>query len=242
MNWNVPCGIEDPLYQDLLNKMHFMIGGLPETGKSTIMDGVIYTALLRSPDEAKFIFIDTGYVAFMRFEDLPHTIAVGHSYSDIISSLKLAEDIIVERYKKMRANGAREWGNDGELYVVIDKLDDIMCSIKKDAEPLLNKISSWGRAAHVHLFATTVSADAKTIPSMVQCNVPGIAAKCLDATHSRQIVGERGGELLPQYGKCLYRDGDGKMTIFDVNKVSDEELDERIRFWKEQKRPKWEII
>lgn len=234
MNWNLPSGSADPLYQDLLDHMHFMIGGLPETGKSTIMDGVIYTALLRSPDDVKFIFIDPGYVAFMRFESLPHTIAVGHSYSDIISSLKLAENIIVERYKKMRTNGEREWENDGELHVVIDKIDEIMCSIRKEAEPLFNKISSWGRAAHVHLFATTVSADAKTIPCTVQCNVSGVATKCRDAIHSRQVICERGGERLSKCGKCLYRGRAGKITVFDVNKVPDEELDERISFWKEQ--------
>ena len=54
MNWIFPDGDADPLYLDLLNEIHFMIGGLPETGKSTIMDGVIYTALFHSPDEVKF--------------------------------------------------------------------------------------------------------------------------------------------------------------------------------------------
>ena len=234
MNWNLPTGNAYPLYQDLLSQIHFMIGGLHETGKSTILDGVIYTALLQSPDDVKFIFIDPGYVAFMRYENLPHTVAVGHSHSDIIAALRTAVNTIELRYKKMRAAEVREWKFDGELYVVIDKLDEIMCSIRKDADPLISKISSWGRAAHVHLFATTVSADAKTIPSMVQCNVPGIATKCLDAIHSRQVIGERGGELLPQYGKCLYRTSNGKMTVCDVNKVPDDELDERVRFWTDQ--------
>lgn len=76
--WTTPSGKFYSLYSSMLEVPHLMIAGATGSGKSVVVNALIYTALYKFPFDtakgAQLILIDPKRVELSPYKNLPHTI------------------------------------------------------------------------------------------------------------------------------------------------------------------------
>ena len=228
--YRAPGGQYYELYADMLKQKHLLIAGATGSGKSVIINGLIYTALLQGPDKARFILIDPKRVELAKYARCPHTIAHATEPAAIIEALNSAVTLIDARYKAMAAKGAVLYDG-SDVYIVIDELADLMTTNKREVQPLLQRICQIGRAAKVHVIAATQCPLISVIPTAIKVNfdsVVGLHTAC--AQHSRNILEAKGCELLPPYGQGFYRTPRGT-TLYKIPMYTQEQLHNLASYW-----------
>ena len=224
--YNVPR-----IYADMLQQPHILIAGTTGAGKSTVTAGLIYTAVaMHSPAKTQLILIDPKRIDLKTFKDLPHTIKHVTEYSDIIKTLNDTINTINARYRGMEQNGNILY-NGPDIYLVIDEIADLMTTQKKTVLPLLQKILQIARAARVHVIACTQCPLATVIPTPLKVNFTArLGLRTLSAQDSRNILGIKGCETLPQYGHGIYL-SPGGYTDIDLPKIPDKDIEKIKNYW-----------
>lgn len=215
---------------------HVLIGGTTGSGKSVFIDEYIYSALGRfTPEQLNLVLIDPKRVSLFKYKNLPHAIAYETENDRIIAALDNVIKEMEKRYNYMQSTGAVKYSG-AYIVVVIDELADLMVTCKNAIMPRLQRIAQLGRAARIKLLAATQAPNRKVIPAELAVNFTGrVALRCLSAIESKQIIGKAGAENLPQHGKAIYLHSNGRYYDADIIKVSDYEIENRIRFWESQK-------
>lgn len=197
------------LYTDMLKQPHLLIAGATGSGKSVVINSLIYTALFRSPDQVQFIFIDPKRVELIDFSRVSHCVKYASEPDEIIAALQMAISITEQRYKQMQRKRVKTFSG-GDLYVVIDELADLMTTAKKQVQPIIQRLCQIGRAARVHVIAATQCPIAAVIPTPIKVNFDArVGLRTRSAQDSRNILGCTGCELLPRYGQGYYMTAEG---------------------------------
>lgn len=221
-------------YMDALTQPHLLIAGTTGSGKSVLVNGLIYTALYDIPSKKSFILLDPKRVELSMYKGLQHTIAYASEPTDMIKALEKAMDITEARYKIMQKKGLRKT-EEGDLYVIIDEYADIVTTNRKQVEPLIQRLAQIGRAANVHLWLCTQSPLASIINTNIKVNFDSrFGLHTRSAQDSRNILGFTGCEMLPRYGQAIYMTPCGSTRI-SIPYYSDDELIERVKHWTNQK-------
>lgn len=208
---------------------HTLIAGQTGSGKSVLLNSIIYHQIAESPSRCRFIFIDLKKVELSAYQSLPHSVFYADNVQDAEKSLMYSEQIITERFKYMQRHGLKKY-NGTPLYIVIDELADLLFT-SKSALKRLSNIAMLGRAARVFLIACTQLPSRKTLPAQLTLNFPTkIALRCDSAIESRQIIGVPGAEELPQYGFGIVRTADGT-HLRKINLIPDQDIKNRIKGW-----------
>lgn len=237
--WTTPQGQYFALYRDMLKQPHLLIAGATGSGKSVVINGLIYTALYDSPTAVQFILIDPKRVELVDYKPLPHTLQYASEPGDMVQALEKAMDITETRYKAMQAQHVKKYGG-GAVYVVIDELADLMTTDRRHVQPLLQRLCQIGRAANVHVIAATQCPLATVIPTPIKVNFDSrVALRTRSAQDSRNILGVKGCELLPRYGQGYYMTPDG-LTLYNIPMQDPASVKTMLDYWKHQKpRLKW---
>lgn len=197
------------IYDDMLNQVHLLVAGATGSGKSVVINGIIFNAMFKSPRDVRFILIDPKRVELVMYRDLPHTMVYASEPQDMIYALRRAIDEVEARYGYMQKIGVRKYPG-GHIYVVIDELADLMTTNKRDVQPLLQRLCQIGRAANVHVIAATQCPLASVIPTAIKVNFDSrVGLRARSAQDSRNILGEKGCEKLPRYGYGYYMTAEG---------------------------------
>ena len=205
------------LYADMLQQTHILIAGATGSGKSVVINGILHTALLQSPNTYEFILIDLKRVELSAYRRLPHTIKYADNIADALSAFSMALQIIELRYSEMQRTGSKKYSGSC-VYVVIDELADLMTVDKKHVLPLLQRIAQIGRAANVKIIAATQCPLATVIPTQIKVNFDTIIGlHTRSAQDSRNILGASGCELLPRYGQGYYSTPAG-IELYDARR------------------------
>lgn len=229
-----PVGTPDPLYVSMLHQNHLLIAGMSGSGKSVIINGMIYAALHQTPRECRFILLDPKRVELCIYRNLPHTLRYAIEAGDMIHALEYALDLIEERYRSMQAAGKRKYTG-AHIYVIIDEMADLMTTCKKRVTPLLQRIAQIGRAAAVSLVGATQCPLASILPTPIKCNIDSrIALHTRTRQDSRNIMDDAGAETLPRYGKAYYLTPE-KTQIVTVPMVSDDDINDIVSYWMQYK-------
>ena len=61
-----------PIYAEILRAPSVLIAGTPGSGKSVLLNGLIYNALAENAPNTKMFFIDPKRVELSRYSVLPH--------------------------------------------------------------------------------------------------------------------------------------------------------------------------
>lgn len=217
--------------RDMLLGTHVLIAGVTGSGKSVLLNDIIYSALaLYTPSQAKFCFIDTKRVELVQYKNLPHCDRYATELSEVSDLLQDALYTIDERYIQMSNDGLRRYRG-ADIYIVIDELADLLTVDKKTFFPMLQRIAQIGRAAGFHLIACTQAPNRRVIPAELSINFTDkIALRCDSPIESRQIIGMTGAEQLPLYGQAIYKSPKG-LKVIDVPFLTDEQITERCRIW-----------
>ena len=219
------------LCDELLDKPHLLISGATGSGKSVMVNSMLYTLLTYQPTEKQVILIDPKRVELSAYKGLPHVKGYAFENADILALLNRAVGIMENRYEVMEKKGLKKW--DGyDLYIVIDEFADLMVTMPNEVTPPIQRLAQLGRAAKVHLWICTQAPNRQVLKANVVLNLTDrIALHCNDKMESRQIIGEKGAETLPRYGKGIYKSAEG-IRLIDIPFTPDDDINARIQAWR----------
>lgn len=223
-----------PLVNDLYVAMtdcnHILIAGSSGTGKSTLINNLIYTALQRTPTPG-FILVDPKRVDLQDWEVIKPCITRVTDISNIIATLNNVVDIMEKRYRAMEAKHLK-LTEENDLYVVIDEVADLILSHGKEVNPLITKIAALGRAAKIHLIMATQTVLKETCGTLIRNNFDCVVGlKTQSSNQARVIHGVGGTELLPKIGYGIIA-MDAAITKYKLPKIPDDEIQAMIDFWR----------
>lgn len=229
--WKTPPGQVYSLYTDMLKQPHLLIAGATGSGKSVVINGIIYTALHHSPAAVQFILIDPKRVELVDYARLPHTLIYASEPGDMVQALKKAMEIIEARYTTMQRQRVKKYPG-GALYVIIDELADLMTTARRQVQPLIQRLAQIGRAANIHIIAATQCPLSAVIPTPIKVNFDSrVALRTRSAQDSRNILGVKGCETLPRYGQGYYMTPDG-LTLYNIPMQAPEDIARLVSYWK----------
>ena len=233
--WTTPAGEYQTVIENILEQTHVLIAGCSGSGKSVLINNLIYTALYKSPDDCRFVLLDPKRVELRNYMHLPHTIAYADETSGIVQLLNQTVEIMEQRYKRMAQQGLKQ-STEGDIYVIADEFGDLMTTCKAKAEPLIIRLAQLGRAANVHLVLAAQNPSRQTITAGIQINMTAqIALRCRNKIESRMIIGQSGAEELPQCGFGLYYAPRLASPVqIQINKIEDTEIKRLIDWWASQ--------
>jgi S-DNA-T family DNA segregation ATPase FtsK/SpoIIIE len=227
--------IKYDFYIDLLAQTHLLIAGATGSGKSVIVNGMLYTALLDNPYKYQFILIDPKRVELSIYKNVPHTIYYASEPDTMIKALQIAMNITEQRYKAMQAQQTRKYTG-SKVLVVIDELADLMTTNKRQVKPLLQRLCQIGRAANICVIACTQCPLREIIDTSIKVNFDSrIALRTSCKQDSRNIIGVPGCENLPKYGQCYYKTAVG-LTRWLVPYYNDNTILELVHMWESKRK------
>lgn len=235
--WNTPDITYSRLYADMLQQIHILIAGSTGSGKSTVVNGMIHAALRNSPAKVGLILIDPKGTELGEYAALPHVIDYANRPQDIPRALRGAVALMNNRLADMKRRRFREYDG-SDVYVIIDELMPIMTrpDIKKACYSPLLDLLALARAAHIHIVACTQSPVAAVIPTPLKCNFDArLALRTVSAQDSRNIIGARGCECLPNpviehRAEGYYQRGP-EITRYMLPRIEDAERRRIIDYW-----------
>ena len=220
MKTNIPS-----IYNDLISKNHVLIAGASGSGKSVILNGIIYRLLYK---DCRIILIDPKRVDLRPFKKCKQVISYAADINKIISVLSQCIESMEREYKYMERHALRKT-DQKHTYIIIDEYADLIIQAKKTVEPKIIRLLQLGRAAGYHVILATQRPTADIVNGAIKCNIDTrIALKVPLAQDSRNIIGVSGAESLPPYGAGVMLDG-ANISIIDVPMISDLIIQERIK-------------
>lgn len=237
MTWTTPEGNAQNLYLNALGQTHLLVGGTTGSGKSVLINGLIYTALFRAPSAVQFILIDPKRVELVEYKPLPHVLRYASEPDTMTAALDLAMNATESRFTVMQSEGVKKWRG-GDLYVIIDELADLMTTNRKTVQPLLQRLCQIGRAARVHVVACTQTPISAVIPTQIKVNFDSrFILRTRTAQDSRNLMDRAGAELLPRYGQAYYSTPEFiPPALVTVPMIPDDEISARVSWWMNQAR------
>lgn len=246
---------------DLRSMPHLLIAGQTGAGKSTAVNGIIASILLRAtPRQVRMVLIDPKRVELMAYNQVPHLLApVITTPKRAASALAWVVQEMENRYADLEANGARNIEGFNELVragkariqsvpldnelpyivVVVDELADLMMVAQRDVEDSICRIAQKARAVGIHLVVATQRPSREIVTGVIKANIPSrIAFTVASQVDSRVILDQNGAETLVGRGDMLYLpSGLGKPLRIQGAMITETEIEALVRAAKMQADP-----
>lgn len=127
-----------------------------------------------------------------------------------------------------------------QIVVIVDELADLMVTVGKEIEVLIQRLSQKSRAAGIHLIMATQRPSVDVITGVIKANLPTrISFAVTSRIDSRTILGEQGAEQLLGKGDMLYKPNTQPVMRVHGPFVSDEEVESVADFWRAQGSPEY---
>ncbi|MCP5386103.1 MAG: DNA translocase FtsK 4TM domain-containing protein [Novosphingobium sp.] len=127
-----------------------------------------------------------------------------------------------------------------QIVVIVDELADLMVTVGKEVEVLIQRLSQKSRAAGIHLIMATQRPSVDVITGVIKANLPTrISFAVTSRIDSRTILGEQGAEQLLGKGDMLYKPNTDPIRRVHGPFVSDEEVERIAEFWRGQGSPEY---
>jgi len=125
-----------------------------------------------------------------------------------------------------------------QIVLIVDELADLMVTVGKEIEVLIQRLSQKSRAAGIHLIMATQRPSVDVITGVIKANLPTrISFAVTSRIDSRTILGEQGAEQLLGKGDMLYKPSSGPLKRVHGPFVSDEEVERVATHWRGQGAP-----
>jgi len=125
-----------------------------------------------------------------------------------------------------------------QIVLIVDELADLMVTVGKEIEVLIQRLSQKSRAAGIHLIMATQRPSVDVITGVIKANLPTrVSFAVTSRIDSRTILGEQGAEQLLGKGDMLYKQSSEPTRRVHGPFVSDEEVEMVADHWRGQGKP-----
>ena len=244
----------NPVALDLSALPHLLIAGATGSGKSVCINSIVASLLLtKTPDQMRILMIDPKRVELTPFNGIPHLMApVIVDVDEVNSALRSLMREMFRRYKQMEEVGTRNIAGYNAkapdplpyLVLIVDELADLMMAGGFEVEQNLVRLAQLGRATGIHLVLATQRPSVNVVTGLLKANIPArVAFAVASQVDSRVILDMVGAEKLLGKGDMLVLSPDSpKPRRVQGTLVYDEEIDQLVKFWRNQSGPPLPVI
>jgi S-DNA-T family DNA segregation ATPase FtsK/SpoIIIE len=249
---------------DLSAMPHVLISGQTGAGKSSCINSIITSLLMRcTPEVVRLILIDPKRVELGQYDGLPHLLtSVVTNPKRAANALDWAVREMEVRYDTLAEVGVRDiaaynalWDR-GELptaerpdpyggrtyermpyiVVVVDELNDLMMVAARDVEHSICRLAQMARAVGIHLVIATQRPSVNVITGVIKANIPSrLAFRVTSIADSRVILDQAGAErLIGQGDMLLVTASSSKPTRIQGSWVDEACVRRVVAHWKRQ--------
>jgi S-DNA-T family DNA segregation ATPase FtsK/SpoIIIE len=250
------------VFLELATTPHLLIAGATGAGKSSALNSIICSILMRStPDQVRLILVDPKQVEMGQYNRLPHLLTqpvtnpkkAANALGWAVKEMERRYDLLYEvGFRDITGyNGAFDRGElAGDqsrsaerayerlpfIVIVVDELNDLMMVAARDVEDSITRIAQKARAVGIHLIVATQRPSVNVITGVIKANIPArIAFAVSSLTDSRVILDQPGAEKLVGKGDMLLLPGNSSVAQRVQGAfVAEEEIRKVVAHWRRQ--------